>query len=128
MSHTPASTRARANKSATPISGAQWVEVGKVQQIALHLQHAQDVVPLPVGGLAAEAIPFELGQDGVFGAGEKKEWSVFPDGDAYPSGHLRLRKCIGTKDENIHLQHGVEVNDVKLEYRFAASRIASTSA
>jgi hypothetical protein len=43
------------------------VKAGKIEQFALNCQHTEDVIPLPVGDLAPEAIPFELGEDGVFG-------------------------------------------------------------
>jgi len=52
------------------------VKAGKIEQFALNFQHTEDVIPLPVGNLAPEAIPFELGEDGVFGTARARGWCL----------------------------------------------------
>ena len=52
------------------------VKAGKIEQFALNCQHTEDVIPLPVGDLAPEAITFKLGEDGVFGTARPRGWCL----------------------------------------------------
>src|SRR5690606_927252 len=50
--------------------GGPPVQVRPVERLALHLQHAEDVVPLPLGDLVAHPVPEQLVQHDVLGRAE----------------------------------------------------------
>lgn len=45
------------------------VQIGQVERAGSSFHHAQNVAPLAIRDFAAQPIPFELREDGVFGAG-----------------------------------------------------------
>src|SRR5579864_7097922 len=90
-------------------------QVGKVEAPGLGSDDAEDVVPLAVGDLAAEAVPGELAEEGVFGGldpdGARR---ILAQGVGRGALHLGAIEGAGAGDEEVHLEARGVVDEIEM--------------
>src|SRR5258707_85517 len=86
-------------------------EVSEVELVALHLEDADDIVPLSIGDAAAESMPVELVKDDVLRRDQVDRLLRQLDDASPREGRLLERRVLG--DEYVDLEATGRVNDVE---------------
>ena len=102
------------------------LEVVAIERASLDAEHAEDVVPLPLGDAVAEAEPLELVQDDVLGGGQREDPVLVAERVTRSKAARSKERCLRMKMSSfIIVARWITLND---ERRRTASRIMSPSA
>ncbi len=85
-----------------------------IELILLHFKNSQDISPLSLRCFSTHFVPIELGQDRVFGSGDKGlNRSVWNQGFALSALKLSSVKRSLVCDKDIHFEHAGSMYDVE---------------
>ena len=89
-------------------------EVLQIKLAFARFQHSENVTPLTFRHFATHPIPFQLGEDSVFSAGEFcTDFCFKGKGLLLGAGKLGFKEGTRVRDEDVHLEHGLAVNNIE---------------
>ena len=90
------------------------MQIVEVEFACFCFEYTLDITPLALGDFAARAIPFKLGEDGVLRAGKVgAEFGFKAEGLSLGAGELGSLESTQARDEDIHFEHSIAMNDVE---------------